>query len=182
MSPALSPGPETAPMRWRSGFEIKNVASPTIIATFSRHTCFPILKGMTADQCDILVSLSPNLKRFFSRTFSTDARFFEVNRSRYCLKVSDPIIILAHPVSMIPLPGLEFSIASYSPLARSRSILCFFAFSSNDQRCSRRLRILSSREQCLLSKKHRRHDSCCGLQSQKWVSPSFLVKKLVFPR
>ena len=128
---------------------------------------FPMFIGMTADQCDIFVSLSPNLKRFFSRTFSTDARSFEVNRSRCCLKVSDPIIILAHPVSMIPFPGLEFSIASYSPVARPRSIFCFLAFSSNEQRCSRRLRILSSREQCLLSKKHRKRDSCCGLQLQK---------------
>ena len=140
----------TAPIRWRNGFEIKNGASPKIIATFSRHTCFLMFIGMTANQCDILILLSPNLKRFFSHTFSTDARSFEVNRSRYCLQLSDPIIILAHPVSMIPFPGLEFSIASHSPMARSRSIFCFFAFSSNEQRCSRRLRILSSREQCLL--------------------------------
>ena len=144
----------------------KNGASPKIIATFSRHTCFPIFIGMTADQCHILVSLSPNLKHFFSRTFSTDACSFELNRSRCCLKVSDPVINLAHPVSMIPFPRLEFSIASCSPMARSRSILCFFAFSSSEQRYSRRLRILSSKEQCVLSKKHKK-DSYCGLQSQK---------------
>ena len=58
------------------GFEIKNGASPATLATFSRHTCPPMFIGMTADQNDSLVSLSPNLNRFSSRTFSMDARFF----------------------------------------------------------------------------------------------------------
>ena len=169
MSLALSPGPELLP--YVGGLEIKNGASPQIIATFSRHTCFPMFIGMTADRCDILVSLSPNLKRFFSHIFGRrNARSFEVNRSRYCMKVSDPIIILAHPVSMIP-----------SPMARSRSILCFFAFSSNEQRCSRRLRHPVHREQCVaLEETQRTRFMLWAPVTEMSISLSFLGKKLVF--
>ena len=162
MSFALSPGRELLP--YVGGMTLRS----KIIATFSRHTGFPMFIGMTADQCDILVSLSPNLTRFFSR-ISTDARSIKVNRSRYCLKVSDPIIILAHPVSMIPFPGLEFSIASYSPKARSRSIFLFPSLSPAMNNAA-----LGVCESCpaesgaySLPKKHRKRDSCCGLQSQK---------------
>ena len=141
----------TAPMRWRSGFEIKSTTSPKIIATFSRHTCFPMFIGMTADRCDILVSLSPNLKRFFSRTFSTDARSFEVSRSRYCLNVSDPLIILAHPVSTIPSHSssallhahlwhihAQFSVSSLSPAMNNAVFGICESCPAESSACSRR--------------------------------------------
>ena len=147
MSLVLFPNPRLLPFAedifWRSGAEHRPKQWPP-----SHDTCFSMFIGITGDQCDVLVSLSPNLKRFFSRTFLMDARSSGLKRPR---DVSDPIIIFAHPVSMIPFPGL--SIASYSPLTQLRSILCLVAFSSNEQRCSRRLRILSSMEQCLLSKR-----------------------------
>ena len=138
------------------------------MATFSRHTCPPIFIGMTADQNDILVSLSPNLNRFFSRTFSTDARSDEFRRPRCCGKVSDPIIIFAQPVSTIPFPGQEFNIV----------LSLVFFFFSNEQRCSQRLRILSSMEPCLLSKQHR--GSSPGLKSQKYASLSVFLTNAHF--
>ena len=98
---------------------------PTM-ATFSRHTCLPIIIGRTVDQNDTLVLLSPNLDRFFSRAFTMDARSFGFRRPTYCWKVSDPIIIFAHPVSTIPFPEHEFSIVSNSPQTGLRSILSFF--------------------------------------------------------
>ena len=53
---------------------------------------------------------------------------------------------------------------------------CFFF--SNEQRCSQRLRILSSMEPCLLSKKHR--GSFPGLQSQKYASLSVFLTNAHF--
>ena len=52
------------------------------MATFSRHTCLPIFIGTTADLNDILVSLSQNLNRFFSRTFSVDAHSFGFKKTK----------------------------------------------------------------------------------------------------
>ena len=51
-------------------------ASPATVAKFSLHTCRPTFIGMTSDHNDILVSLSPNLKRYFSRPLLMDARSF----------------------------------------------------------------------------------------------------------
>ena len=164
MSPVLYPSPELLPCVEGMVLRSKTERHPKYRHLLTTHV-LPNIHWVTADQCDVLVSLSPNLKRFFSRIFSMDARSFELNRSRYCLKVSDPIIIFAHPVSMIPFPGLEFSIASYSPITRSRSILCFFAPTVNNA-------VLGVCEsfpaECFLAKKHTENAiHAVGHQSQK---------------
>ena len=94
----------------------------------------------------------------------------ELRRFTYCRNVSDPIIIFAQPVSTIPLLGQEFSIVSNSPQTRLHSRLNFLAFSSSEQRCSRRLRILTNNEACL-SKKH---------WNRGCLSPRFLGKLFIF--
>ena len=66
---------------------------------------------MTADHNDILVSLSPNLKRF----------------------LSDPIIIFAQPMSTTPLPRQEFNLVSNSPHTWLRSSLNCLVLSSSEQ-------------------------------------------------
>ena len=66
-----------------------------------------------------------NLNRFFSSTFSMVAPPVGFKRPRYCWKVSDPVIIFAHPLPTIPFPGHEFSSVSNSPQTWLHSILIF---------------------------------------------------------
>ena len=94
-------------------------------------------------------------ERILFCALSMTARSFEVRRFRYCRNVSDPIIVFAKPVSIIPLPGQEFSNVWNSP----------------HPRC---LRVLSNNEPCF-SRKYWDRDSFLGLQSQKIASlPVFL--------
>ena len=125
--------------------------------------------GMTADLNDILISLSPNLKRFFSLVFSQLMRVpLNSGGSDTVKMMSDPITIIAQPVSTSPFPGQEFSIVSNSPQTQLRSSFNCLAFSSSEQLCSRRLRILSNTEP-RSSKKHWYRGLFPGLQSQKYA-------------
>ena len=146
MSLVPSPNPRrlpfTAGMALRSK---KGAISKNVFQLFSRRTRHQMFMGMTAGQRDILVSLSANLKRLLSRTFSTDARSFGLRRRRY----PTPQSLLRIPYPLF-FPALEFRFDSYPSSTKVRHIQRILAISSNDQTCSRHLRSISSRELFLL--------------------------------